>query len=77
MKVAAVLVNFFFPGVGSLIIGKTTEDGMEVADRPVTAPELLATICSAVGVDPETENMSEDLRPIKISEGSPIKEMLA
>ncbi len=50
---------------------------MEVADRLVTAPDLLATICSAVGVDPETENMSEDLRPIKISEGSPIKEMLA
>ena len=62
---------------GGAIIGKTTEDGMEVADRPVTAPDLLATICSAVGVDPETENMSEDLRPIKISEGSPIKEMLA
>ena len=62
---------------GGAVIGKTTEDGMEVADRPVTAPELLATICSAVGVDPETENMSEDLRPIKISEGSPIKEMLA
>lgn len=62
---------------GGAVIGRTTEDGMEVADRPVTAPDLLATICSAVGVDPETENMSEDLRPIKISEGSPIKEMLA
>ncbi len=62
---------------GGAVIGKTTEDGMEVADRPVDAPDLLATICSAVGVDPETENTSEDLRPIKISEGSPIKEMLA
>ena len=25
MKAAAVIVNFFIPGVGSLIIGKTTE----------------------------------------------------
>ncbi|MEO1731430.1 MAG: hypothetical protein AAFR64_11895, partial [Pseudomonadota bacterium] len=25
MKIAAVIINFFIPGIGSLIIGKTTE----------------------------------------------------
>lgn len=62
---------------GGSVVGKTSEDGMEVVDRPVTAPDFLATLCQAVGVDPETENMSEDRRPIKIIEGSPIKEILA
>lgn len=62
---------------GGAIVGKTSEDGMEVADRPVSAPDLLATISEAVGVDPETENMTEDQRPIKISDGEAIKELLA
>lgn len=62
---------------GGSVVGKTSEDGMEVTDRPVTAPDFLATLCQAVGVDPETENMADDRRPIKISEGLPIKEILA
>ncbi|MEM8732854.1 MAG: DUF1501 domain-containing protein, partial [Planctomycetota bacterium] len=62
---------------GGAIVGKTSKDGMEVANRPVTAPDLLATLSAAVGVDPETENMTEDQRPIKIADGSPIKELLA
>ncbi|HBE70298.1 MAG TPA: DUF1501 domain-containing protein [Planctomycetaceae bacterium] len=62
---------------GGSVIGKTTADGMAVADNPVTAPDFLATLCEAVGVDPETENMAADRRPIKISEGLPIKELLA
>lgn len=62
---------------GGSIVGKTSEDGMEVTDRPVAAPDLLATLCKAVGVDPQIENVDEDRRPIKISEGVPIKEILA
>lgn len=62
---------------GGAIVGKTSDDGMEVVDRPVSAPDLLATICRAVGVDPETENMTEDRRPIKIAEGSPLTDLLA
>lgn len=62
---------------GGSVIGETSKDGMEVTDRPTTAADLLATVCRAVRVDPEKENMSEDLRPIKIAEGSPIKEALA
>ncbi len=62
--------------VGGSIVGETSADGMEVKDRPVSAPDFLATLCHAVGVDPETENMTEDLRPIKIVEGEPIREIL-
>ncbi|MFO1066181.1 MAG: DUF1501 domain-containing protein [Pirellulales bacterium] len=62
---------------GGAIIGKTSTDGKEVSDRPVSVPELLATVCSAVGVDPKRENISDERRPIKLAEGEPIKELLA
>lgn len=63
--------------VGGSVVGKTSDDGMQVTDRPVTAADFLATVCRAVGVDPETENLAEDRRPIKIVEGQPIHEILA
>ena len=61
---------------GGSIVGKTSPDGMEVIDRPVAAADFLATVCRAVGVAPDTENISEDRRPIKIVEGQPIAEIL-
>ncbi len=63
--------------VGGSIVGQTSDDGMEVVERPVTAADFLATLCQAVGVPPETENYSEDRRPIKIVEGTPIAEILS
>ncbi|MCC7334807.1 MAG: DUF1501 domain-containing protein [Pirellulaceae bacterium] len=63
--------------VGGSTVGKTSDDGMEVTDRPVTAPEFLATLCRAVGVDPSQENLSEDRRPVKIVEGDAISEILS
>jgi Protein of unknown function (DUF1501) len=62
--------------VGGSIVGKTSDDGMEVTENPVSAPDLLATICSAVGVSPETENISPERRPIKISDGKSIEAIL-
>lgn len=57
---------------GGAIVGKTSADGKEIVDRPVAAPELLATICAAVGVDPQHENISDERRPIKIADASPL-----
>lgn len=62
--------------VGGSIVGQTSPDGMEVVDRPVSAADFLATLCRAVGVDPQSENFSEDQRPVKIAEGTPIQEIL-
>ncbi|MEO8270832.1 MAG: DUF1501 domain-containing protein, partial [Aureliella sp.] len=63
--------------VGGSIVGKTSHDGMEVTDRPITAPDFLATLCRAVGVDHNRENLSEDRRPVKIVEGEAISEILS
>lgn len=61
---------------GGAVVGKTSPDGKEIVDRPVSVPELLATICSSVGVKPDTENIAEDRRPIKLVEGQAIAELL-
>jgi hypothetical protein len=64
---------------GGQAIGKTTPDGMEVADRKVTVPDFLATVCQALGVDPLKQNDSNVGRPIRIVDktADPIKEALA
>lgn len=63
---------------GGSVVSKTSDDGMEVTDQPVTAADFLATLCQAVGIDPELENIGADRRPIKIVDGgTPIKDILA
>ena len=64
---------------GGKFFGETTPDGMKVKERPVSAADLLATICHAVGVDPMAQNMSNVGRPIRIAdpEAKPLMEILA
>ena len=38
---------------GGQAVGKTGKDGLAVEDRPVTVPDLLATVCQALGTRPE------------------------
>lgn len=61
------------------VIGKTSNDGMRVDERPVPTSDLLATICRALGIDPQNQNISNVGRPIRIAdpEASPIEELLA
>ena len=64
---------------GGQVVGDTGNDGMEVKDRPVTVPEFYATICAALGIDHEKENISRAGRPIAIVDqgGKPVPELLA
>jgi hypothetical protein len=62
---------------GGQAYGKTSDDGMEVIDKPTQVGDVLATLCRAVGVDPGTQNISELGRPIRIAEGQPIAEILS
>ncbi|GIX03413.1 MAG: hypothetical protein KatS3mg113_0419 [Planctomycetaceae bacterium] len=62
---------------GGQVIGASTPDGMAIADRPITVPDLMKTICLAMQVDPTKENMSPLGRPIKIVDGGePIRELV-
>jgi hypothetical protein len=64
---------------GGTVYGKTSADGMSVAANPVTAPNFIATVCAALGLDHTKQNMSNVGRPIRLADAGskPIKEVLA
>jgi hypothetical protein len=63
---------------GGQVVGRTSADGVTIEDRPVTVPDLLSTVCRAVGVDPRKQNDSNVGRPIRIADptANAIKEVL-
>ena len=64
------------------VVGKTSEEGKnpggEVVERPVSAPDFIATLCRAMGIDPHKEFMAPGMRPIPLVEktAEPIVELL-
>jgi uncharacterized protein (DUF1501 family) len=62
---------------GGQAYGRTSADGMYIEEDQVDVTDVLATLCSALGVPPETENDSNTGRPIKIVDGSPIDRLLS
>lgn len=57
--------------------GRTSNDGLQVADGKVNESDVLATLCAAMGVDPGRENISEEGRPIRLADGTPIEGILS
>jgi uncharacterized protein (DUF1501 family) len=64
---------------GGQVVGRTSASGMSVEDRPVKVPDLMATICLAMGLDPKKQNMSNVDRPIRLAdpEAKPVGEVLS
>jgi hypothetical protein len=64
---------------GGQAVGRTSKDGSVVEDRPISAPDLMATICLALGLDPRKQNLSNVNRPIRLADpaAEPVKEVLA
>jgi hypothetical protein len=57
-------------------IGTTDELGMSIAERPISVPDLHATIYHALGIDPSEELYAGD-RPVPITDhGAPVTEAL-
>jgi hypothetical protein len=50
------------------VVGKTSADGMTIEERPVSAPDFIATIAKAMGMDPRKQHMSNVGRPIRIAD---------
>jgi uncharacterized protein (DUF1501 family) len=63
---------------GGQAVGRTSPDGLTVADRPVGVPDLLATVCLALGLDPLKQNPSNVNRPIRLVDpaAKPVREVL-
>ncbi|MHC5538087.1 DUF1501 domain-containing protein, partial [Singulisphaera rosea] len=59
------------------VIGETDPEGIKDPVGRLSMADVHATILSAVGLDPRKENISPVGRPITLSEGKPIRELLA
>jgi hypothetical protein len=62
---------------GGQSYGRTSADGMTVEENKVAIGDVLATLCAALGVPPDRENITPFNRPIKLAEGEPIRDLLA
>lgn len=56
--------------------GSTSADGSRVEEQPVGIGDVLATLAAALGVPPDHENITASDRPVKIAEGTPIRDIL-
>jgi hypothetical protein len=57
-------------------IGETDELGMKIESRPVSVPDLHATIHCALGIDPAAELVAAGDRPVPITDmGQPVREL--
>jgi hypothetical protein len=64
---------------GGQVIGKTSAGGETIEQRPISVPDLLATVCLALGIDPRKSNQSNVGRPISIVDksGKPMEDAMA
>ena len=62
---------------GGQAYGKTSDDGMEVEENKCSVGNILATLCSALGVDPQDQHETNTGRPVAIVDDEPIDDLLA
>ncbi len=63
---------------GGVAIGETDPEGVKDPVRPTTVEDVHATVLAALGLDPGKENVAPATgRPIKLSPGHPIRELLS
>jgi uncharacterized protein (DUF1501 family) len=62
---------------GGVVHGATDDEGGRVVRDPVSVPDLLATIATTLGLDPDDTVTSPAGRPIALTEhGAPVKALL-
>lgn len=61
------------------VYGATEDDGVKIASDPVSVPNFIATLCTALGLDHTATNISNVGRPIPLSDhdSEPIEGLLA
>jgi hypothetical protein len=63
---------------GGLALGGTDPEGVKGPDRPTSIEDVHATVLAALGLDPSRENIAPATsRPIKLSPGRPIRDLMA
>ena len=62
---------------GGQVYGSSDRIGAYPADKPVSPADLTATIYHCLGVDPHTEILDVNARPMRMSEGQPVSALLS
>lgn len=62
---------------GGQAYGRTSADGMKVEENKCGVGNILATLCSALGVDPSDQHETNTGRPVSIVDAEPIDDLLA
>jgi hypothetical protein len=63
---------------GGRLVGRTTESGLDVAQRPISVADLYATFFHVLGIDGAQKIVTPEARPVKLLEdGEPVKELLS
>ena len=62
---------------GGQAYGKTSKDGQKVEENKCGVGNVLATLCSALGVDPSSQHETNTGRPVALVDDEPIEELLA
>jgi uncharacterized protein (DUF1501 family) len=62
---------------GGRVIGETDPEGQKGPAEPSSIADVHATILTALGLDPRKENISPVGRPIALSDGKPLRALLA
>lgn len=61
---------------GGQVIGTSDDRGESPRDRPTTPGDLAASIFKLLGIDPHTTLRTPDDRPVKVSHGTPVRELI-
>jgi uncharacterized protein (DUF1501 family) len=57
---------------GGVVVGATDADGREVAERPVTVPDLFQTVAHLLGIDAKKVRTAPSGRPVKTVDGGAV-----
>jgi uncharacterized protein (DUF1501 family) len=60
---------------GGRVYGASDKIGADPAEKPVSPPDLTATVYHALGMDPETVVTDRLGRPLTLTEGEPLREL--
>ncbi len=63
---------------GGQVVGKTDREGAAVTERPISALDFMATVCSTLGINASKQNNTPNGRPIRIVDkgAKPITQLL-
>jgi uncharacterized protein (DUF1501 family) len=63
---------------GGQVVGKTDKEGATVVERPTSAVDFMATVCSVLGINYDKQNNTPNGRPIRLVDkgAKPITELL-